>query len=156
VTGPIDYQAVLADLEAKRSQIEAAIAGIKAMLAGGPTEGEGPPTEDEPPAGAAPVARQKPSSSIIRNDTFFGLSTSKAIRKFLAMTKRPQTPRAIADALHQGGQVHALDEKVAYTNTYTALTRLKNSGVVVQIKSGEWGLAEWYGNKPKAEGANDD
>jgi len=110
MTGPgIDYQAVLADLEAKRGQLDAAIAGIKAMLSGVAAENGMASPDGEPGAAIvlpAPKARPAtgPLSQIIENDTFFGMSTAAAVRKFLAMTKRPQSPRVIADSLHRGGQ----------------------------------------------------
>jgi hypothetical protein len=153
MTAPVDYNAVLADLEAKRGQIDAAINVIRALMAvgimdtgpaTGNSEGEG--------GGAAPLAqspRTVGTPAQIMSDTFFGLSTSQAIKKFLNMVKRPQTPKAIADALHEGGQVHAADPERAYTNVYTALTRTK--GLFAKTRTGDWGLAEWYGNKPKGE-----
>ena len=48
-----------------------------------------------------------------------------------------------------GGQVHAVDEKTAYTNIYTALRRGKK--FFVQTRSGEWGLVDRYGNKSKGD-----
>lgn len=156
MTGPnIDYQAVLDDLYAKRAQIDAAIDGIRAVaaLSGTPLEdqGEASSPSSAPAQKATRSPATPPASGLagIANDTFFGLSTSEAVRKFLAMMKRPQSPRAIADAMVAGGQVHAVDAEVGYTNTYTALRRLLKAGVVVQIKSGDWGLSEWYSNKPK-------
>jgi DNA-directed RNA polymerase delta subunit len=60
------------------------------------------------------------------------------------MARRPQTARVIADALRNGGQVHATDVKAAYVNVSTALRR---SNDFVQTRNKEWALAEWYGNK---------
>ena len=153
---PIDYQAVLDDLMAKRQQIDAAIEGIRAMasMSGGVIDDQGvevSPTSP-PPAGSPERSPGAASGAGLADDTFFGLSTSAAVKKFLGMVKRPQSPRAIADALQNGGQVHAVNDKVAYTNTYTALKRLQKAGEAVQIKSGDWGLAEWYSNRPKGDG----
>lgn len=157
MTAPIDYNAVLADLEAKRGQIDAAIAVIRAMIgSGGMGDGGalGSIAEDSSNANGTPITpvRQVPPAggiASIQSDSFFGMSSSEAVRKFLMMMKRPQTPKVIADALRQGGQVHAVDEKTAYQNAYTALRRGKN--VFVQTRTGEWGLVEWYGNKPKGD-----
>jgi hypothetical protein len=156
-TPSIDYQAVLADLEAKRDQLDAAIRVVRTMLAGpfaAPSPVNASDTlRDEGASGSTSTTRgnggQAPG---IQSDTFFGMSTSGAIRKYLSMMKRPQSPRTIADALHAGGQSHALNPKVAYTNTYTALTRMQEAGEAVKIKTGDWGLAEWYNtNRPKGD-----
>lgn len=154
MTAPIDYTAVLADLEAKRGQIDAAIAVIRTLVG----EGGAPPQENGDGDDDAPARPSTASAGIpqrtapgIQSDTFFRLSTSAAVKKFLGMVKRPQTPRAIADALRAGGQVHATDEKTAYTNVYTALRRGQDKDFV-QTRTGEWGLVEWYGNKPKGDG----
>ena len=153
MTGPIDYQAVLADLEAKRGTLDAAIAGIRAIIAGTVVEtstaSENGASAPALTSGMKPQPHARTDSAGIQSDTFFRLSTAEAIKKFLAMTKRPQTPRAIADALRAGGQVHAANEKSAYGNTYTALMRLRKSGEVAQTRQGDWGMAEWYTNKPK-------
>ena len=155
MTAPIDYNAVLADLEAKRAQIDSAIAVIRALIGAGAGSGGG---DVQAPAdvlaatdGAPfPATQLRPSGTPgIASDTFFRLSTADAIKKYLGITKRPQTARAIADALMAGGQVHATDERVAYANVHTALTRGKDK-VFAQTRNKDWGLAEWYGsNKPK-------
>src|SRR5687768_14116537 len=88
----IDYEAVLADLEAKRSALESAIAGIRQVLNLGAHSATGtiPPKE----------------SAIIENDTFFGMSIGDAAKKFLRMTKRKQPAAKIAEALDFGGLQH--------------------------------------------------
>jgi hypothetical protein len=53
----------------------------------------------------------------------------------------------------KGGQVHAVDPTTAYNNVYAAIKRMEKSGEAVKIKTGDWGLAEWYGaNRPKGDG----
>lgn len=152
MSGPIDYNAVLADLEAKRGQIDAAIAVIRAMLGTGATDGaqaNGAPSGDESRPAPTPVAAQIPRpAASLQTDTFFRLSTSDAVRKYLGMVKRPQTAKAIADALRNGGQVHAADEKTAYVNVATALRR---NADFVKTRNKEWGLAEWYSGKAKTD-----
>jgi hypothetical protein len=158
MTAPIDYNAVLSDLEAKRGQIDAAIAVIRSLIGGGSTEGapqsNGVPSGDDStaPTGTVPgaPAQSRPVATGLSDpNIFFRLSTPAAIKKYLNMVKRPQTARVIADALHNGGQVHAADEKTAYVNVATALRRNED---FVQTRNKEWGLAEWYGNKPKGDG----
>jgi hypothetical protein len=158
MTAPIDYSAVLADLEARRTdlktklgQTEAAIAVVRAMLGVAPeevdVEGAG---NGETATVVTSVPTLRGQNTTIQSDTFFRLSTPSAVRKYLSMMKRPQKPRAIADALQQGGQVHAADSQTAYMNVHTALKRGRDKDFV-QTRNGEWGLAEWYGNKTKAD-----
>ncbi len=149
MTAPIDYNAVLADLEAKRSQIDAAIAVIRSLVAGGGGDMGGAAISGDDAAAAitSPGVTARVGSAI-QTDSFFGMSTSQAVRKFLNMMKRPQTPKAIAEALIQGGQVHSVDYDTTYRNVYTALTRSKD---FVKTRTKDWGLTEWYGNKPKAD-----
>lgn len=139
VPSQIDYEAVLADLEARRTAIEALIAGIRLLLGHSPVD-------------AGTGLSNGSGARDLRSDTFFGLTTPEAVKKFLAMKGRAQGPRVIASALVQGGQPRATDEKAAYVNVYSALKRLNKSGEVAQTAAKEWGLAEWCGNrrpKPK-------
>jgi len=160
MTPPIDYSAVLADLEAKRGQLDAAIAVIRALISGGIATDEGTPTasSNDSTGSDAPPARIRVnpaavSNTTVQNDTFFRLSTPEAIRKYLTMMKRPQKLPDIARALLEGGQVHAVDATTAYNNVYAAIKRMEKTGEAVKIKTGDWGLAEWYGtNRPKGDG----
>lgn len=154
MTSPVDYQAVLADLVARRAKLDAAIEAIREMMPSGSEVGDG--EEEATPTEASPInpspARSRSAGSALLNDTFFGLSTPEAVRKYLAMMKRPQRVADISKALLDGGQIHARDATTAYNNAYAALKRMRQAGDAVRIKSGEWGLAEWYTNKPKADG----
>jgi len=148
MTGPVDYNAVLADLEAKRVEIESAIRVISGLVAGSPAAAPDGNGAADSPARPSTTKQTPAVGGGVQSDTFFGLSTPAAVRKFLSLTKRPQSPRAIADALVEGGQVHATKD-TAYTNVYTALKRGKND--FVQTRNKEWGLVEWYGSKPKGD-----
>jgi hypothetical protein len=154
MTAPIDYNAVLSDLEAKRAQLDAAIQVIRALIGSGATTGgeSGPaePINGENGTGGA-SGRPAPGGGSIATDAFFRLSTPAAVKKYLNMMRRPQKPRIIADALQAGGQVHATDSQTAYMNVHTALKRGKDKDFV-QTRNGEWGLAEWYSGKSKGEG----
>ena len=151
MTAPIDYNAVLADLEGKIAQMTAAAAVIRSLIGAGATE---------IPTGSASVASGEEGPPVVTATrtnialddahAFFRLSTSAAIKKLLTMTKRPQTVRLIADALRAGGQVHAIDDKTAYTNVYTALKRGMDTDFF-QTRNKEWGLKEWHGNKSKGD-----
>ena len=68
----------------------------------------------------APTGRQKP----IRSDEFFGMNTHEAVKAFLAHSGKgnPQSPRAIAKALVDGGQ--SSDIKAVSVNVSSALKRM--------------------------------
>ena len=154
MTAPIDYNAVLADLMAKRSQIDAAIEVIRSLIgssavADGASNGDAPPATSASPTTGPQTSPSSLSGVQLQSDTFFGLTTAAAVRKYLSMVKRPQTPTAIAEAIHRGGQVHAADLDSAFKNVYTALSRSKD---FVKTRNKEWGLAEWYVNRPKGDG----
>jgi hypothetical protein len=67
------------------------------------------------------------------------------------MMKRPQKLPDIAKALMEGGQVHAVDPTTTYNNVYSSMKRMEKAGDAVKIKTGEWGLAEWYTNRPRGD-----
>lgn len=132
----VDWEAALAELEAKRAVIDQAIAGIRVML------GQAAPP---PLTGKAPTHDAKE----IHQDSFFGMTTPDAVKKYLGMMPRPQNPRVIADALVRGGQ--AKDAESAYVNAYSALKRMRAQGHVVKIGS-EWALASRYPHLRKKTG----
>jgi hypothetical protein len=126
---PNPYVAVLADLERQRDQINTTIAMIKRMM--------GLSTDEPLVSSAAP--QNGGEASEIRSDTFFGMSISEAVKKYLAMMKRPRRVTDIARALDEGGLLHGSKNWLA--TVQTTLTRMK--GVVVRVPNG-WGLMEWY------------
>jgi len=85
-TGNVDYNAVLADLEARKSQIDSAIAAVKNILA------------------SAGVLTNGHSEGVIRPEdipahAFLGLSIPDAAKKFLGMVKSKQALSQIMQAL---------------------------------------------------------
>lgn len=123
-TAQPDYEAVLADLKAKRDQIDAAIAAIEAI------------------SGIA-VGSARPGGAVaIEGDTFFGMTALEAAIKYLGMVKKVQSPTEIAEALEAGGMTHS-SQNLANT-LYTTLSRsASHNGPVVKVGK-NWGLAEWY------------
>lgn len=134
----VDYEAVLADLRAKRDKLDAAIAGIETMLG---ISGNGSGS-----AGAKPNGDELPDS--VEHDTFWRMSVPDATRKFLAMKKRPQSTKEIAAALEKGGVLHSSKD---FPNTVgTVLTRIdQRGGDIVKLERGKFGLAEWYPNSKR-------
>jgi len=123
-TEQINYAAVLADLEARKSQIEAAIAAIKMIASqnGSPMSGGG-------------------GSSAVGPSAFLGMSIPDAAKKHLTTVKEKQSTQEIIDALTAGGLPPS-----KYTTVYNILTRRQRQvGDIVNMK-GDWGLAEWYPN----------
>jgi hypothetical protein len=107
--------------------------------------------------GAQRIATPSGRRDTVGPDQFVGLSTSEAIRAFLAHVGRgnPQGPRDMAKALVAGGR--ASDEEKEYQNVASALKRMNKTGEVRQVRRGQWGLGSWYGPQPakKGNGADD-
>jgi hypothetical protein len=120
----INYEAVLADLEARKAQIEAAIAAIRmiASQVGSPLPGGG-------------------GTAIHGPSAFLGMSIPEATKKHLNAVKEKQSTQEIIEALTKGGLPPS-----KYTTVYNILTRRqKQVGDIVNLK-GDWALAEWYPN----------
>ncbi len=122
----IDYVAVLADLLARRESLDKAIEAVR------PLAGQ-----------SAPRANLALNGIEIRSDTFFGLSVPEAIRKLMAMKRKPLTPAEIAEDLEKGGLTHS---SASFVNTVgSVLHRLaKGDSGIILVKRGQYGLAEWY------------
>jgi hypothetical protein len=121
---PINYEAVLADLEAKKQQIEAAIVAIRMIAAQGGAPG---PNGN----GAGPSA-------------FLGMSIPDATKKHLTATRQKQSTQEIMRALEAGGLPGS-----KYSTVYAVLRRReKVVGDIINMK-GDWALAEWYPNYRK-------
>ncbi len=136
---PNKYAAMLADLESERAKIDAAIAAIR-PLAGV----EGAESVASATGATQLSAQRKPElPTKIEFDTFFSLNIPEAIKKFLAMMKRPQTVSAITEALRTGG-LSTTAEDLMGTITATLTRMRRTTGEVVPVRRGEWGLKEWY------------
>jgi len=128
---PINYEAVLADLEARKSKIDAAIEAIRTILA----QGAAPIS----PGGGGPGGAVAP-------DAFLKMSIPDASKKYLGMTRQKQSTQNIIDALEQGGL-----PKSKYTTVYSILRRReKQVGDIINMQ-GDWALAEWYPNYRKGK-----
>jgi hypothetical protein len=126
---PINYKAVLADLESKKLQIESAIAAIKMIAAQGGT-----------------LAPGMGSSGELGPSAFLKMSIPDATKKFLEATRQKQSTQAVLDALAAGGL-----PKSKYTTLYSILTRRQRQvGDIINMQ-GDWALAEWYPNYRKGK-----
>lgn len=134
---PIDYEAVLVDLEARRAQIDKAIEAVQ-LIIGLP----GGSVIAGPVGAGTTMRRAEPLPAEIRGDTFFRMNIGDAAAKYLKMSKAPKTLPEIAEALTQGGITHA--SKNFQTTLHVALSRAAEKGILAKVKRGQWGLAEWY------------
>lgn len=124
----IDYGAVLADLEAKRSAIDNAIAGVRQMLNLGAEQGVATAPNGKEPSG-------------LRFDAFFRMAMPDAIAKYLEIAKIPQSVSEVTEALLAGG--FKTTSKNPMPIVGSNLSRMKSSGILVNV-DGKWGLASWY------------
>lgn len=76
---PVDYAAMLADLEAQRAKLDTAIEAIRALQ-------QGTPIPVASPAGSTSPATN--GENAIALDAFHRLSVSQSIKKYLAMRGR--------------------------------------------------------------------
>ena len=128
-TEPINYEAVLADLRARKAQVEAAIAAIEMIVAaggGGPSGGGGGGSRNVGPS------------------DYLGMSIPDAAKKRLSSVRQKQSTQEIMKALEDGGLPSS-----KYTTVYSILRRReKQMGDIINMQ-GDWALAEWYPNHRK-------
>lgn len=146
---PIQHDALASQLDGWRAQYDKLgrlIAAAEEMLGETGTEAIDP---DRP---ATQVSRARPASASRTpgSDEFVGLTTSDAVKAYLAMLGKgnPKGPRDIAQALVAGGRNR--DESKEYMNVASALKRMNKTGEVKQVRRGEWGLGSWYGTPTPA------
>lgn len=149
---------IWADLRAKLPQYKTEyerLGNLIAMIEGKPSApGKDAPRDDDSEVlGPALQDGTRGTKQTIGRDAFVGLSTAKAIAAYLdAMGKgNPQGPKAMAQALVDGGQIS--DYEKAYANVQSSLKRMNKAGHIRQVRRGEWGLASWYGAAPKKNGS---
>jgi hypothetical protein len=154
---PNKYAVMLAQLQAERVKLDAAIEAMR-PLAGLEIGSDTISPSSESTITATPD--HLPAK--VDFDTFFSLSIPEAIKKYLAMMKRPQTVADITKALETGGlSTTATNLMGTVTATLTRMKRI--NGDVVAVRRGEWALTEWYKGrrfdkpeptkKPKKRGA---
>ena len=129
---PINYSAVLADLEAKRAQLDSAIDAMKVLM-----------EQTGTLAATAPPVPRIASLADIPPRAFVGLTTSAAVRMLLEMMQRRLSVKEILQGLQVGGL-----KPNKYRNVY-AIMRQREAYKYDIIKVGrQWGLAEWNPELP--------
>jgi hypothetical protein len=133
MNGEMNYETILAWLEAKKNAIDQAIAGVRALV--GLEQSDG--SVNLPPLRVS-------GSGEVESGTFLGMGIGEATKRYLAMVKKPQTTAAICEALKRGG-LHSTAKH--YTaNVYAILSRQeRNVGDIVNVNR-QWGLKEWFPN----------
>jgi hypothetical protein len=135
---PINYEAVLADLESRKAQLEAAIAGIKLMLGQSGTAPSGPGGGTH--TGGTPA-----------HDAFIGMSIPEAAKKHLTVVRKKLPTQEIMAALEAGGLPPS-----KYSTVYAILRRRENQvGDIINMK-GDWALQEWFPNYRKKSSTRED
>ena len=129
---PINYAAVLADLEAKRAQLDSAIAAIKTLM-----------EQTGALAATAPPVPRIAGLSEVPSQAFAGLSVSAAVRKLLEMMQRRMTVREIMQGLQAGGL-----KPSKYRNVYAILRQRESDKADIIKVDAKWGLAEWNPELP--------
>jgi hypothetical protein len=129
---PINYAAVLANLETKRAQLDSAIASIKVLM-----------EQTGALAATAPPVPRIAGLSEVPSQAFAGLSVSAAVRKLLEMMQRRMAVREIMQGLQAGGL-----KPSKYRNVYAILRqRESDKGDIIKVDA-KWGLAEWNPELP--------
>ena len=129
---PINYAAVLADLQAKRVQLDSAIAAIRVLM-----EQTGVMAATAPPLPRIVGLSQVPPGA------FVGLSISVAVRRLLEMMQRRMSVREIMRGLQAGGL-----KPSKYRNVYAILRQRESDKADIIKVDRQWGLAEWNPELP--------
>lgn len=128
------YDAVLADLRAKREEIDKTITLLESLrderLGVAPAQSQGPVAEDDTPS----------------TGMFLGMSIVDAAKKLLGMRKRTMTNSEILAELKAGGVVLTGADPLNVVGSVLT-RRFNNVGDVVRVGRGIWGLKEWYPNR---------
>jgi hypothetical protein len=126
------YDAVLADLYAKREQIAQAIEAIESLRSGKPM--------------GAPAERPESQNGGDETHDLLGMSIVEAAKKLLAAKRKPLRNPEIATLFKAGGLV--LNSKEPANTIGSVLTRrFAEVGDIVRVDRGTWGLKVWYPNR---------
>lgn len=131
------YEAVIADLRAKRDQIDQTIQQLESLRGSG--------TVSLAPQSAA-LGQVASSPSITDPGAFLGMTIADAARKVLATRRKPLGNTELVAAFKAGGLVMQ-SEDPENTVGSILMRRFNNVGDIVRVSRGIWGLAEWYPNR---------
>lgn len=133
---PDPYDAVLADLRAKRDALDAHITFLESIRDS--RLGVAPAA-----ASAMPQSEGEAEASEDEAGMFLGMSIVDAAKKLLKLRKRQLGNAEILQNLQAGGMVLTGADPLNVVSS--VLTRRFNTvGDVVRVSRGTWGLKEWY------------
>jgi hypothetical protein len=136
----LDYNAVLADLEARKAALDHAIASLKVVMASGVLIGTF--TDSMPPASDSISTSLGVHGGEVPVGAFLGKSIPEAAKLCLQILKRKMTTREIAEALKKGGiESSAKNFPII---VHSILDRASKGGSGILRLDRAWGLAEWY------------
>lgn len=129
------YEAVLADLRARRAQLDQTIKQLEAIR-GGATPADETKT----------VLVSEGDARAVGDGEFLGLTIVDATKKLLAKKLRTLTSSEIVTFLKQGGVMMNSADPV---NTVGAVLHRRSitAGDIVRPERGKWGLRDWYPNR---------
>jgi len=134
----LDYGAVLADLEAKRTALDQTIASLRSLMGGGALA----INANDSIAGMADNVSLSLHGGEVPAGAFHGKSVPEAAKLYLSLVKAKKSTREIAEALVKGGMES--NSKNFETTVAGGLYRIFNTtGEIVRVK-GAWGLATWW------------
>jgi hypothetical protein len=148
--GPVDWGAVVAELEAKRAALDKAIASLRVVIASGVLFAA---AEDAMPAMADSVGVLHGGEVPI--GAFLGKSIPEAAKLCLQIVKKKMTTREIAESLQKGG-IETTAKTSFPSIVHSILMRATRSGTgILKLDRSHWGLAEWYPSGMRAAVAGD-
>jgi hypothetical protein len=133
----VDYAAIIADLEAKRAALDATIVAFRSAMALGAL---GQVVEGLAATTAVPFSA---SGGEVPVGAFLGKSIPEAAKLCLAIVKKKQTTREIADALKKGGIESSARNFYSLVGSILDRSSKTNNGIV-KLDRSHWALAEWY------------
>ena len=132
---PVDpYEAVLADLRAKRDEIDHVIRTLQGFRSG---------RSVKPMPTPAALAANTPEATF---GPFVGMNIVDATALLLGRRGQPMQVVDICTALRAGGLVMNSIEPVNVVGSVLA-RRFHQVGDIVRVGRGTWALAEWYPNR---------
>ena len=137
-TEPVDYMAILADLEAKKAALEHTIASFRQALSIGAL---GLNLTDAS-VGMQDAVGHSFSTGEVPDGAFLGKSIPEAAKLYLEIIKKKQTTREIAEALQKGG-MESTSKKNWFPIVHAAIVRAYKAGGIVKVGN-QWGLPGWY------------
>jgi hypothetical protein len=137
-TQPIDYSAIVADLEAKKAAIENTLASLRSAIALGALGQPG-----DAPAIPGAMSASSIFSGDIPDGAFHGKGIPEATKLYLEIVKKKQTASEIANALKKGGMESTSSDFLAVVKAGLNRARKLQSSPLVKIGK-HWGLKPWY------------